>query len=43
VTLCSVGVGTYLVLLRIFGVHELAEVQRLVARKFRLWRSADRN
>ena len=42
-TLCGVGVGTYLVLLRIFGVRELAEVERLVARKFRIWRSGKPN
>ena len=42
-TLCSVGVGTYLVFLRIFGVHELAEVERVAARKFRIWRSGKPN
>ena len=42
-TLCSVGVGTYLVFLRIFGVRELAEVERAAARKFRIWRSGKPN
>ena len=42
-TLCGVGVGTYLVLLRIFGVRELAEVERLVARRFNIWRSGNSN
>jgi putative peptidoglycan lipid II flippase len=42
-TLCAVGVGTYLVFLRIFGVRELAEVERLVARRFNIWRSGNSN
>ncbi len=42
-TLCGVGVGTYLVLLRIFGVRELAEVERLVARKFKIGRGGNTN
>lgn len=43
VTLCGVGVGIYLVCLRIFGVHELAEVERLAARRFKIWRSGNSN
>lgn len=41
VTLCGIGVGTYLVFLRIFGVPELAEVGRLVARKLKVRRAMD--
>lgn len=41
VTLCGIGVGTYLVFLRIFGVPELADVGRLVARKLKVRRAMD--
>jgi putative peptidoglycan lipid II flippase len=41
--LCGVGIGIYLVCLRIFGIHELAEVERLAARRFGIWRSGNTN
>ena len=41
--LCGVGIGIYLVCLRIFGIHELAEVERLAARRFGIWRSGNAN
>jgi putative peptidoglycan lipid II flippase len=41
--LCGVGIGIYLGCLRIFGIHELAEVERLAARRFGLWRSGNTN
>jgi putative peptidoglycan lipid II flippase len=41
--LCGVGGGIYLVCLRIFGVHELAEVERLAARRFKVWRGGNAN
>jgi putative peptidoglycan lipid II flippase len=35
VTLCAVGVGIYLMLLRLLGVHELTAIASWVTRKFK--------
>jgi len=32
-TLCFVGLGFYLIIARLLGIHELAEVQELIRRK----------
>ena len=35
-TLCAVGIGTYVTLARLLGVHELAEIEGIALRRLKL-------
>jgi putative peptidoglycan lipid II flippase len=37
-TLCVLGVGVYASLARMFGVHEIVEIEGMVMRKLGSWR-----